>query len=945
MKQSRLLLPLLATGAFVAGLLFIRSDAIRHGAPKYASPASVDADNDEGIAEAIGANENPNGREHYDWMRLHDPSTGLIPTGIRSKEIEFAATLPKHMSSGLAKGAGYQGASWVARGPYNVGGRTRAFAVDATNNSRILAGGVSGGMWVSTDGGNSWTRTTPLSDIVQSVTTIAQDKRSGKTSTWYYGTGELLGNSAAASGASYRGDGLFKSTDGGSSWTRLSSTSTNAPQNFDVPWDYIFEVATDPSNMSQDVVYAATTGAVMKSTDGGSTWSKSLGSSTTASGPRYSDVAVTSTGVVYAALSWTDVNITGTTATNAGISRSPDGVNWTNITPAGFPTQYSRIVIGLAPSDPTIVYFLVYGTNGTNGTNQINSHQFWKYTYGSGDGSGSGGTWVNRGQNLPNETGVSGNAVFDTQGGYDMLVRVKPDDPNFVVVGSTNLYRSTDGFASTSNWKRIGGYAGPSSYATYTNHHPDQHSGFFNPASSTGFFSGHDGGLTLTSDVTASTVSWSSLNNGYLTGQFYTIALDHGTSGDPSIVGGLQDNGTYLGTSLSLYATWEQMLTGDGGYAAFSNGGTYVYVSAQGGQTYELTSTSYVRIDPTGGSYGSQFIVPYILDPNNSNIMYLDGDKIIWRNNNLSGITVNASQNTTTTNWDTLGTVRGTGSVSTLAVSTSPANVLYYGTTTGAVYKMTGANTGSPTPANVTSGSFPVNAYVSCIAIDPSDANKAITVFSNYSVVSLFYTTNGGTSWGNISGNLEQNSDGSGNGPSCRWALIHRSGSVPVYYVGTSTGLYSTTALNGTSTVWAQEGAGTVGNEVVDMIDDRASDGTVVVATHGNGVFSATVVTAVAVQQANLPLEFQLKPNYPNPFNPSTTLEYTLRDAGHVRLSVYDEEGKQVAVLVDREESAGDFHAVWDGKLSGGAAASSGVYYARLVQSGNVSTRKMVLLK
>lgn len=73
-------------------------------------------------------------------------------------------------------------------GPENIGGRTRALAIDVSDNTSntILAGGVSGGMWRSTNGGTSWTRVTTLPQLA-SVTTLAQDTRSGKTNIWYYG--------------------------------------------------------------------------------------------------------------------------------------------------------------------------------------------------------------------------------------------------------------------------------------------------------------------------------------------------------------------------------------------------------------------------------------------------------------------------------------------------------------------------------------------------------------------------------------------------------------------------------------------------------------------------------------------------------------------------------------------------------------------------------------
>ena len=944
MKKTTFVQFVVALAGFAVGISTVLDTTLHRSRAQWGKFSIRPAEEEE-APSSIGVGENPNARELYEWTRLHDPGTGIIPPGIRQKELEFSARLPKKTSSALAKSSGAQLFSWSPRGPYNVGGRTRALAIDVSNTNRILAGGVSGGMWLSTDAGATWSKKTALTEAVQSVTAVAQDTRGGHTSTWYYGTGELSGNSAFGGGnSSYRGDGMFKSTDGGATWAKLAATGTNSPQTFDPPWDYVWTVAVDPSNSSQEEVYAATVGAIMRSSDGGTSWTLVRGNVST--GPRYTDVAVTSTGVVYAAMSALDLNSAGYSATDKGIWRSTDGISWTSITPAGFPSQYSRIVLCVAPSDQNTVYFLVQGANGTNGTDQINSHQFWKYTYVTGDGSGANGTWANRGVNLPNETGVSGNAQFDTQFGYDMIVKVKPDDPNFVIVGSTNLYRSTDGFATNTNWKRIGGYAGPSNYALYATHHPDQHSGMFQPGSNSMYYSGHDGGVTVTSDVTATTVAWTTKNNGYTTGQFYTVALDHGSSGDMTVIGGLQDNGTWQAVNDIPTTAWSNLLGGDGAYCAIQDGGIVALVSAQNGQIYELASTGFVRIDPTGGSYGSLFIVPFALDPNNGVIMYLNGDKIIWRNNNISGISVDNSQTTKTAGWDSLSTVRGTGSVTALAVSKTPANILYYGTASGGIYKMLNANTGLPTPVDIWSGKgLPAGANVSCIAVDPLNASNVLAVFSNYSVPSLFYTTNGGTSWTDVSGNLEQNANGSGNGPSCRWAVVHRGGTGVVYFVGTSVGLYSTTVLNGSSTAWSQEGPGTIGNVVVDMVDNRNSDGTVVIGTHGNGVYSSTVVTSVERVANAVPSSFNLGQNYPNPFNPSTTIRYTIPEPGSVRLRVFDLRGNEVRTLVDESQPAGVYEALWNGADRSGVPVSSGTYFYRLESGNRTSTQRMILLK
>ena len=906
----------------------------------------------------LESEETPSSRDFYEWLRLHDPSTGQIPPDIRTRELAFAANLPSRESlpaPSLLRGLGAsvtQSISWSRRGPFNVGGRSRALALDVSNPNIILAGGVSGGMWRSTNGGASWVKTTTASQL-HSVTCLAQDTRTGHTNVWYYGTGELRGNSAGQGSASFRGDGIFKSFDGGQSWNQLPSTVSGTPQSFDQMFDYVWNIVIDPSS-SQDEIYAATIGGINRSTDGGTSWTTVRGGMG-ANDSRWTDVAITTTGILYATMSEQNIN-SQAGAASRGLFRSTDGVIWTDITSTTpqWPSSYKRIVIGVAPSNENVVYFLGETPGAgfqTTYAGTAEATSFWKYTYLSGDGSGTGGSWEDRSANLPAYGAPVGS--FASQGSYDLVVKVKPDDENTVFIGGTNLYRSTNGFASTASTSWIGGYATANNVSQYSGHHPDQHALVFLPSggNTLTLYSGHDGGISKTTNNLASTVSWTSLNNGYSTTQFYTVAIDHATSGNAIIIGGMQDNGTWFTNSAVFTVPWTALFSGDGTFCAIADSRSSYYVSSQNGVVYRFLLTDaggpsesgwYTRVDPTGGA-SYLFVNPFVLDPTTPTVMYLAAGPSLWRNSNLLAIPM-GSQNTTSVNWTNLtGAALSGATISALGTSrNSPSARLYYGSSDGKVYRLDGAvaATTSSAPVDVWTGKgFPAGAYVSCLAVDPANGDRVMAVFSNYSVPSLFLTTDGGSTWSGVEGNL-----GGSTGPSCRWAVIFPYQGTTTYFVGTSTGLYSTQLLNGASTVWAQEGAATIGNVVVDMLDSRPSDGLVVAATHGQGIFSGTV-SSVDVAQEPVPMRTALMQNFPNPFNPSTTIRFTLATAGPVTLKVFATTGQEVATLVDGVRGAGEHRVEW---TPGGLA--SGVYLYRLEShpagaGSYVESRKLVLLK
>ena len=529
------------------------------------------------------ASDNPAERVVWERIRLADPATGQIPNDIRKKEMIFAKTLPK--STAMSK------ANWLHRGPYNVGGRTRALAMDVQDENILFAGGASGGMFRSTDGGLSWAMTTSPNQL-HNVTCVSQDTRIGHEDTWYFGSGELTGSSASGGEAYYGGNGIYKSVDGGLSWDSLAVTATNT-NGFDSNFDFIWNVKTDPSNDSLDVVYAAVYSAIYRSENGGNSWTKVLGGGSA----YYTNVEVTSTGVVYATLS--------SDGTDKGIWRSLDGQNWTNITDSLFTPVYGRIAIGVNPADEDEVYFLAAETDGYGQHTDVFFNgetwtSLWKY-------NANTTAWNDISLNIPaNQNSSFDN--FNAQGGYDLLVKVHPDNQNTVYIGGTNLWRSTDGFSTPNNTMIIGGYLigsaeGDGNWGVYPNHHPDQHDLLFLPSNTDVLLSATDGGVFKSNNAFADTVAWTSLNNGYYTSQLYGVTISRNANSEV-MHGGFQDNGNFITFSDDIQTHWNMPFNGDGAFGGIADNEEDFYLTIQRGVMYKMkldtnaNRLAFNRMDP-----------------------------------------------------------------------------------------------------------------------------------------------------------------------------------------------------------------------------------------------------------------------------------------------------------------------------------------------------------
>jgi photosystem II stability/assembly factor-like uncharacterized protein len=793
--------------------------------------------------------EDRQGRLQHEFEMYKNPKTGKIPNNIRKKELDFihsekANLYPKIIKSSNASSQA-AALDWKVRGPFNQGGRTKAIGIDSRDEKIILAGGTSGGMYRTTDSGTSWTSVTkPLDN--PSITGVAQDPLAKDT--WYYITGEVKESvNTNQSSQLYVGDGVFKSTDNGVTWNQLASTDpTNdaiAGQGDRSDWQFCHDIKIDPNG----AILIGNDGGIYRSTDSGVSWTKVLVAAglTSFGDVIHIDVAkVDANNLVYYA---------GTHNTNVkAFHRSTDGITWTDLTdPPGLGGLWGRTRVSIAKSNTNIVWFLAAGRELTPKTSQL-----FKYDH-------STTTWTDFTDKLPALGGNVGN--YNTQDSYNMVMVVKPDDENAVFIAGTKLWRSKDAFATgaiaanTGNTTWIGGYSPDNDVNSYPGHHPDVHELIFFPGNPKKALCGHDGGVSVTTDIMANDgipnnktkphpVTWTLLNNGLFTTQAYAISIDPTTSGSANIVAGFQDNGNYRTTANGASTLWgEEPYGGDGSWNATAPGGDTWYISQQNG-TVERNSKATPAgpgVNPSAAGSGTTntFITPFILDRVDANIMYYTAKLDLWRNNSISTINVGGGPfDGTAEDWTKLTLSKALeGNITALETSVTPANVLYIGTSKGEVYRIDGANTGAnATLVDVFTGKGLSTGFISSIDVDPADSKNVFLTYSNYGIISIYNSNDSGASWSNISGNLEEKADGTGVGPAIRWIhVFKKTDNSSVYYVGATTGLYSTETLNGLNTAWTQEGTTTLGNVPVSMIRSRKVDGYIAVGTHGKGMFSA----------------------------------------------------------------------------------------------------------
>ncbi len=844
-----------------------------------------------------------------------------------------------------------------------IAGRTNSIAFHPANADIMYLGAAGGGVWKTTNAGTNWQ---PMTENLTSLASGAVAIDPNDPEVIYYGTGEQN-----YSGDSYYGDGVYKSSNGGTSWTKIATTSVGSK---------ISQVVVNPSNST--IVYLSGTSGVYKSMNAGSTWAS------TSSGSNANCLLVDPSNpeVLY--------TTTGGSGTNVIKKTTNGGTNWTTLS-NGLPASGTgRTQLAMAASNTAVLYASI-----ARNASPYDLVGLYRTT-------DAGASWTLQ---------SSSTNYLGSQGWYDNAVTVHPTNSDIVVTGGLDIYVSTNG-GSTLTQKTVWSTTSSSNMS-----HADIH---FLGYSGSVLYCGSDGGVyKSTNDGT----SWSDLNQTISTLQYQSADFDPFSA--QKLYGGTQDNN--LETSTNNGTVWIQRTTGDGGYSIVDSGNTnFVYGQYVNGSLKRSTNAgvSFTEIKPTGSS-GGLFYNPYEMAPGEPNTIVF-GRADVWKTTsartstssagwtqiatavtvggNVSSIAISTTNANkiyigtsngrilvTTNNGSSWATSTGFPYVSDLAVDPTNDNICYASFTgfsaTTHVHKTTnGGGTWSSIVGNLPN--IPVNTLV-VLATLP----RTIFVGTDLGV---YQSTDDGGSWSSFNNSLPTVAVfdlkyrepakfliAATHGRGC--FVYDLNSSLPIELARFTAVAISPTAvrldwmtLSETNNYGFEvqkspslpNQCATVPNSFVPghgtTVEPQYYTNTDITAGEGSWYYrlkqidldgtihysdgvQVDVLTGVSEEQR--PVTFSLSQNHPNPFNPSTTIEFTLPHEAHAKLEVFNTLGQRRAIVVDATMQPGNHTVTVDA-----ANWASGVYYYRLSvvptarrdlvpkdgqADGFVATRKFILAR
>ena len=738
------------------------------------------------------------------------PVEALLAARARLQEMAQVSGLTgQRFAPGVPPDARSISTSWTSLGPGNIGGRTRALVIDPGNPAVIYSGGVGGGVWKTSDGGAHWA---PLADTMANLALASLAMDPANSQVLYAGTGEGMGNLDAI-----RGAGVFKTSDGGASWSRLAATTS---------WQHVNDIVVSTLN-SQRVV-AATNNGIWVSNNAGSSFVRQLTAN------NCSDLAMT---VVAGSEVW--LGACGTPTAQASAYRSTDTLVWNPVLSEAGMTRISVVMRG------NRAYAMGASTlNGPDRTGDgIGDYKNQLHAFFRSDDSGQ--TWTATVRNSDPHWGntllMSGYFNCETlRGGigigwYANALAIDPLDVDKVWAGSILSFRSDDGGY---NWGRVDIVAPPQ---VHLDHHAIVFDPGFNGGSNQTVYISGDGGIYRSLNARAVTgmmppapindcavppyatqMQWSGLNHDYAVTQFY-----HGTSypDGTRYLAGAQDNYMLRGSDAAGVNGWVDLTCGDGGYSAIDPGNpdriyagcqyTDIRRSVDGGNVW-LNGDAGI----TDGPNDVVFIPTHAMDPNNPQRLWFGGRRA-WRTSDGGA------------NWTQASATFGFPFVSAIAVAPGMPDRVLMGTSVGRVYRSDAA--GAATSASVWTESV-VNAggYISSLAFQPGSAEVVYATISTFGRPHVLRSVDGGSNWSNISG-----SGVTGIPDVPVLSVVVDPADAGHLFVGTDVGVLASSDGGAT---WAVELTG-FPNVSTEWLAFTGSPGTrtLFAFTHGRGVFRANL--------------------------------------------------------------------------------------------------------
>ncbi len=585
-----------------------------------------------------------------------------IPDLARQKAFEQSKLLYQKLSSNLLLA---EQPEWKPIGPFDVGGRIKSIVFHPTKKGLVYASAAAGGIWRSSNFGNNWE---PILDYENGIAFGALAIDLNNPNTLYAGTGE----SVIGGGTIYLGNGIYKTTDGGNTWKLLGLTEVGA----------FSRIYVHPQN-SNIVVAGAT---IRKpgfyiSTDAGQSWNRMIDKNVTdvsinPENPAEYLIGINGEGVYYT---------------------SDMGKSWENRS-KNFEQPFGRISVKFAPSDPNIAYALLDMNISGLIYRTTNKGLDWVLVF-RGD-----------------------QTFFRGQGFYNNFIEVHPTNPNLVLAGGIDVFRTSDG----KTWTNVtNGYSGGSV-------HVDQHCAAFNPIDPNIVMLGNDGGIYFSSDAG---INWVVRNNNLQVTQFYGFDIDNT---QPNInYGGTQDNGT-LGNDADL--NWSFIAGGDGFRTVvdYNNPNIVFGQSTPGGviKPFKLNikTGAFTYIDNGIDFSDAVWDPPLVIDPQINSILYYGRTKLYASYNGGSS-------------WELLRTPFTNGRFTAIDISPLNSEHIMAGTSGGDLIISTD---GGEKWSNL-SGNGLVNRWVTDIAFSNQTEGKAYVTFSGFYTPHIFKTTNFGQTWIDIS--------------------------------------------------------------------------------------------------------------------------------------------------------------------------------------------------